>query len=660
MTKLLTGLLGAALLFAGSAGATQGGSSTAESRTLAAKAERLRSFGSCQDLLRYMKKHGQRIVGSGGLPASLGPEARTIDPVAPGLEAGLGGAPAKTGEPNVEFSGTNVQEPGVDELDIVKSNGKVILAIAQGKLWSVSAGPGTPRLLGSLPLGHGLGHELFWHGNRAVVISHGLLGFEPLPIVATGASIAPSRATTVLTEVDVSEPSQLRLVRTVTVDGALVDARLTGSTARIVTSSRHFGFDFVTPAGIGAASEKAAEDRNRSEIATSRLLNWLPTYELKTHRSGKTQKHMAVRCRAVKRPARFSGLGMLTVLTLDLRKGIKPVESDAVIGDGRTVYASANGLYIATQRWISPVVAQPVRPSQATVLHKFDTSRSAKTSYRASGAVSGFVLNQWSMSEREGLLRVATTETPTWWPGVPRGESESFVSVFAERAGRLVQIGSVGGLGRGERIFGVRFIGDVGYVVTFRRIDPLYTVDLSSPRDPRVRGFLKMLGYSSYLHPLGSNALIGLGQNATAEGRTIGTQLSVFDVGNPANPRRLHQATVDRGWSEAEWDHHAFLYWPARNIAVFPAQAVREDGSAAGVPVLGALAFQVDRRGIRRLGLIEHPGFRATTGVKPKIVYPPPIRRAVVVGSTLFTISAVGIKASALDSLDDRAWVPFG
>ncbi len=660
MTKLLTSLLGAALLFTSSAGAIQAREPTPSNRVPAAKTQRLHSFGSCQDVLRYMRRHGERIVGSAGIPTSLGPVAAATDPVQPGLEQGTAGDPIRTGEPGVSFSGTNTQDAGVDEFDIVKSNGRVILAIAQGKLWAVSAGPGTPRLLGSLPVDHGFGHEFFWYGNRAVVISHGPMSFEPLPTVDAGLRIGPSRATTVLTEIDVSDPSELRLVRTLTVDGGLVDARLTGSTARIVTSARHLGFDFVSPAGSGAASQQAAEERNRSEIAKSRLLNWLPTYELRNHRSGKRQKHMAVKCRAVKRPAKFSGLGVLTVLTLDLSKDIKPVDSDAVIGDGQTVYASTNGLYVATQRWIDPIVARPVRPSQATVLHKFDTSRSAQTTYRASGAVRGFVLNQWSMSEHEGRLRVATTETPTWWPVGPRGESESFVSVFEQRTGRLVQIGSVGGLGRGERIFGVRFIGDIAYVVTFRRVDPLYTADLSNPQQPRVRGVLKMLGYSSYLHPLGSDALIGLGQNATAEGRTIGTQLSVFDVGNPGKPRRLHRATVDRGWSEAEWDHHAFLYWPARKVAVFPVRAVEEDGSAAGSPVLGALAFHLDRGGIRKLGLIEHPSVRATSGVKPKIVQPTPIRRAVVIGSTLFTVSDAGIKASRLDSLEDRAWVPFG
>ena len=131
------------------------------------------------------------------------------------------------------------------------------------------------------------------------------------------------------------------------------------------------------------------------------------------------------------------------------------------------------------------------------------------------------------------------------------------------------------GLGKGERIYAVRFLGDAGYVVTFRQVDPLYTLDLSRPGTPRVVGELKIPGYSAYLHPVGEDLLIGVGQDATAEGRQLGTQVSLFDVSNLASPARLDQRKLAAaGSSEAEWDHHAFLWWAPAKLAVIPLRVI--------------------------------------------------------------------------------------
>ena len=126
----------------------------------------------------------------------------------------------------------------------------------------------------------------------------------------------------------------------------------------------------------------------------------------------------------------------------------------------------------------------------------------------------GFVLNQFSLSEHDGYLRAASTEEPDWWsaPDGAARESESLVTVLAERGGRLERVGEVDGLGRGERIFAVRFIGARGYVVTFRQTDPLYALDLSDPARPAVRGALKIPGFSSYLHPVDESTLIVTGR----------------------------------------------------------------------------------------------------------------------------------------------------
>jgi uncharacterized secreted protein with C-terminal beta-propeller domain len=309
--------------------------------------------------------------------------------------------------------------------------------------------------------------------------------------------------------------------------------------------------------------------------------------------------------------------------------------------DSQIVYATREHLYLATQTWIDQRLVAPTRkpPSTSTALHEFDISDPARTDYRASGEVPGFLLDQWSLSESGGALRVASTSTPLWWPDGVRQESESQVTVLEERAGKLVQVGQVGGLGRGEQIVGVRFVGDVGYVVTFRRVDPLHTIDLSDPAHPALAGKLDVLGYSAYLHPVGEHRLLAVGQDATDQGAALGTQVSLFDVSDPARPVRLDQLTLAGGSSEAEFDHHAFLYWPRTRLAVLPVQTPAE-------PFVGAIAVRADAAGHLALaGKLSHDA--------------QPVRRALVVGSTLYTLSETGLAASDLGTLTEEAWVPF-
>ena len=237
--------------------------------------------------------------------------------------------------------------------------------------------------------------------------------------------------------------------------------------------------------------------------------------------------------------------------------------------------------------------------------------KAGETAYVGSGEVPGYLLNQWSLSEHEGTLRAATTSMPPW---DERRQVRERVRTLQERDGRLVQVGSVGGLGRGERIYAVRYIGDTGFVVTFRQVDPLYTLDLSDPAAPRVAGELKVPGYSAYLHPLGDGLLLGVGQDATEEGRRTGVQLSLFDVSNLAKPVRLDQHAVGgNSWTAVEGDHHAFLWWAPERLAVIP--AVRYDEDYEKTAFAGSLAFRVTRAGgIARGRAARAPAVRALRG----------------------------------------------
>jgi uncharacterized secreted protein with C-terminal beta-propeller domain len=310
------------------------------------------------------------------------------------------------------------------------------------------------------------------------------------------------------------------------------------------------------------------------------------------------------------------------------------------------VYASDKGLYVATQRFVPPPANTGERPPPiVTAIHRFDISDRDRTTYSATGEAPGFVIGQFALSEYKGVLRVASTTSPDWWPSDPAPKPQSYVSTLKESGGVLLPLGRVGGIGEGEQIRGVRFLGDDGYVVTFRQVDPLFTIDLSKPNDPRVVGELKLLGYSAYLHPIGDGLLLGVGQDATPQGAQLGTQLALFDVSDLAHPQRLAQRRIGpSSSSEAEYDHHAFLYWPPAKLAVLPVNVY-----SGGDPFNGAIGFHVGHSKIDEAGRITHDGQS----------YSPGIRRALVVGPRLFTISSLGVKSSTLSTLADEAFVPF-
>jgi hypothetical protein len=630
-------LLAVAALLGATVGAVDAGASGPRARAIKL---RLKSFASCNWLVHYARHYAPRELRYGGGPVL----APGIAPFAPGGNTAQGSPGTATPEAaptpspgGGDSSQTNVQEAGVDEPDIVKSDGTHIFAIAAGRLNAVDARAAAPKLLGSLELSSYDG-ELLLYGKRALVFSYAGSPVEifPGPQPAQGGSgqaVSSSpvyyRPSTLITEVDVSDPANMRVVRTETIDGTYVSARLNGSTARIV---------LTTP--------PAALDYGEPRTLRGKARGWLPRARFENKLTGRKRTRQVTSCRRVRRPIVFGGLDVLTILTVDMRKGLPAVDTDALMTDGQTVYASNDGLYVATQRFLPPPASldQPPPPI-TTAIHRFDISTPGRTAYSASGEAPGFVLGQFALSEYKGVLRVASTDSPIWWPGSPDPQPQSYVTTLKPAGGVLLPLGQVGGLGRGEQIQAVRFLDDAGYVVTFRQVDPLYTIDLAQPNAPRVAGQLKLLGYSAYLHPIGSGLLLGVGQDATAQGRQLGTQLSLFDVSDLARPQRLSQRRVGGdSSSEVEYDHHAFLYWGPEKLAVLPV-SIYSGGNAFS----GAIGFRVGRAKIDEVGRISHNA-SAYDGV---------IQRSVVVGDRLFTISDIGAKSSTLSSLADEAWVPF-
>ena len=623
------------------------------------KAPRLQAFQTCTALLGYARTNARRFDGATGVPTrALGSPVQEVAPPMPMITDGRGGIPAAPTpasatagrESAPDFSQTNIQEAGVDEPDIVKTDGERIVAVARDELIVLDVTGAAPVVRGRLGL-EGYGHQVLIRGDTVLVMATVAGGAseaamprqttEPAPAPPArpapppAISIAPGDVggqATRLTEISIEDPARPVVKRTLTLDGALVDARLTQGTARVVVSS-------------------APRPLEADDVASAPVRTWVPRTVLRSRVSGRTFTRSVVGCDDVRRPKAFSGLDLLSILTIDLDRGLFSVDRDAILAGAQTVYASPDSLYVASRPFSPGVEAGTTVPSGVrTQIHRYDARGASSTTYRATGDVPGFVLNQYSMSEHADRLRVATTSEPEWFADQTQAASESRVTVLAEQAGRLTAVGSVGGLGRGERIQAVRFLGDRGYVVTFRRTDPLYTLDLSDPTQPRVRGELKILGYSAYLHPVGEDRLLGVGQDATEQGRTTGAQLSLFDVSDAAAPKRVAQADLGLGSSTAaEFDPHAFLFWQKTGLGVVPLERY---GDGSGDPgFVGAVGFRVGRDTLGEVGRLAHP---ARQGLMA-----PSIGRSLVIGARLYTLSYDGLQVANLADLVPVGFTPW-
>jgi hypothetical protein len=394
-------------------------------------------------------------------------------------------------------------------------------------------------------------------------------------------------------------------------------------------------------------SEAESLIANRELVATAPIEAWLPRYEL-TDADGATSEGRLVACDRVSHPEHHSATSMLSVLTFDFPGDLGTGDAVTIMADGDTVYGTGGSLYVADDHHLRPMTRFAPDTPVSTAIHQFDVSQPGPPRHVASGSVAGTLLNQYSLSEHQGHLRVATTSADA--PGIPEQApaTQSSVTVLKRDGATLVEVGRLDGLGLGERIHSVRFVGPVGYVVTFRQVDPLYTLDLSDPARPRKVGELKITGYSAYLHPAGDGKLIGVGQEATEQGRVTGTQVSLFDVSDPAAPTKVAGHHLPGASSEVEFDPHAFLYWPARDLVVLPVTG----SGAAGREVQatgGLLVLRLGDGAFSALGTVRHDGS----------AYDPGIRRALVIGDDLWTVSAVGVQVSRIDGLARQAWVPF-
>jgi uncharacterized secreted protein with C-terminal beta-propeller domain len=582
-----------------------------------------------------------------------------------------------------DFTTTNVQEEGVDEIDIVKTDGKFIYVAQDRALHIVKSWPiADSELLSTIELS-GWVRGLFLKGDKVVVFHY--RDWDDEFSYGTRVSVF-----------DVSDRTAPVLERQIDLEGWMADGRMIDGDVYFVVNhylelpreawqlldgrlrlpeidwsrSDRPGFDKYVET-LRDDARKILRPEVQRVTRDMALDGFLPSWRDSV--GGETgERELMHDCSDIYRPKGVAQHGAMSVVNLDLDDG--SLKATALLSNGWQLYASRDNLYVAqNSHWWWGWGSRDLE----THIHKFELSATAEPRYKASGAVKGYAYDQFAFSEHDGHLRVATSEMDWWW-GWGRGGDDRDLpgnNVFVLRddgRGELDIVGSVTDIAPGERIFATRYMGDRGYMVTFEMVDPLFTLDLSDPTDPRVVGELKIPGFSSYLHPMAPGYLLAVGIDGDDDGNLGGLAFSVFDVRDPTNPQRAHYLTIDGSdwsWSEALWDHHAFTYH--RNVLSVPMYEYHwrgtEDSWFSGIVSLNATPS-----GLSMVGRVDHRdmvrdseclwarwwGYDA--GSCYEDYWYASVRRSVYIEDNLFSLSNYGLKVTDLnDPSVERARVLF-
>ena len=567
-----------------------------------AVSSRLQSFGSAEALETYLKKG---IQSTGSWEAKRGGGA----PIPDAGEDALDFAPLPAPSPDGPvFSDTNLQEAGVDEADIVKTDGSYLYMLVTPeiaypgfpeidvepaadlpparrdrpylRILSLSESPPSSREVARVSLEdfESPVESLYLATNRGA-------GMPDLLVTLGGSAADPwgdwfcpmcwSNGTTEIGLFNVDDPSRPERISRVALDGRLVSSRRIENRLYLVTR-----FTPDVPEYDPHASDPEIRARNEALLASVGLSDLLPRMTVNGSDSGP----LVTPERSFLPPREADALpepGLITVTALNLDQP-SDRRTQSVAGAAETLYVSRESLYVATTRnpYVAPIepwaedASAAEFPPPKTEIHKFKLTDEGPV-YAGSGEVIGNLgwetgKRPFRMSEYEGVLRVATSLGDTW-----TGTARTRLNLLREgEGGNLEETGYVDHIGKpGERLYASRYVGDRGFLVTFRVTDPLYVFDLSDPANPRPVGELEIQGYSDYLHPIGENLLLGIGKDAIpAEEGDLGgrgawhqgLKLSLFDVSDPARPFEVDSMVFGRRGTDSEvlTDHHALAYLP--------------------------------------------------------------------------------------------------
>ena len=556
---------------------------------------------------------------------------------------------------------TNIQEKGVDEADIIKTDGKYVYTVRGSELLIAKTWPVDKTSIAARVTFKTLyPQQVYLRGNEVIV-----QGQSSEPIAGW------NQARTRVIIVDVADREAPSIKRIIDVDGQAINSRLIRDDLYLVQT-----LPIPIPPKLAQAAQKAlatvvARPQTlrpweaqaqlaatlRRAIATELTANDLES-ALPRVRNGSATKQLA--CADLHIP----GDNMQTQMTTLAKISLTDTGADLVgaMVTGGQVYASPSTLYVTAPHYTYGAKGL----EYGTQVHQFSLG-SAKTrpAYVASGRVEGSLLNQFSMSEWKGDLRIATTD---------QNQTGNNLFVMRPFGKQLVTIGSLRGMGKNERIYSGRIVGEQGYLVTFRQTDPLYTLDLKDPWNPKVAGELKVNGFSSYIHPIGNGLLLTIGQDADANGRQQGIHLQVFDVKDPAKPtRRFHEQLGANTYSTAQNDHKAFMWDPVTSTVAVPLVQSTGNEYFQGLAVL-----KLDKQtGFTSKGRLDHGALAAewideqcavqkklapkaasatlaycTPQTKKQYRGQFPVMRSIVVDKYILSLSTMGLEIHELEDLE--------
>jgi uncharacterized secreted protein with C-terminal beta-propeller domain len=676
----------------------------------------LPTFASCSALrdalsqneakFRELEAKGFALSGREGV-VPLAPE-----PQAP-AEAGRGGE----GFAN-DYSRTNVQVEGVDEPDIVKTDGTYVYALTRNRIAIAKAyPPNEAKLVGVIRFDERSSPAEFFVDRETLVVfgdRSSPLPKEPVPLrggspgspeAPTGIALPPYwyEQTTFIEIYNLTDRANPKLVRTIELKGSYLASRLTNGMVYFVLQSTPvipvLG-ETVAPGEAGGEGESGSPEATVTEDEA-----FVPQYREAKGPLAISQPYAPiVSCDRIAHPDPIVANEYLTVVGFPLEDPTADLTKEVVLGAGSIVYASATNLYVGgvnysfgpvpLSRDVIPEIFPPISPEEETIIHAFALSRKG-ISYRGAARAPGHLLNQFAMDEYGENFRIATTVNESWGGGIgierPLREDEDDEDVEPKPSTNnvfvfdreLKRIGAIENIAPGETIFAVRFLGNRAYLVTFKKVDPFFVIDLADPRNPKLLGKLKIPGFSDYLHPYDATHLIGVGKNAEDAPEEEfawyeGMKLALFDVSDPEHPIELHKVDIgDRGTdSPALFDHRAFFFDPKRHLLVLPILLVEipperktpevEDGGIFldyGEYVFqGSYVYEVTpEKGFVLKGRVTHLDdpvayFRKNPYGDEGNLF---IDRNLRINDVLYSISGSKMQAHALSDLSKLADVPF-
>jgi len=434
------------------------------------------------------------------------------------------------------------------------------------------------------------------------------------------------------------------------------------------------------------AAWEVVRSKNDALIAATTYADWTPQSITK---DGGATRATPTSCSDFYVPtAGSTEFGMTQIESFDLDAPADPPRSSAIVGAVETVYGDTTSMVLAGRAYVDPWTirsayapppaattttpngAQPTTAPLPSVtidfthLHLFDlASDPSQALYAGSGTVPGSVKDQFSLDQKDGHVRVTTTETRT---GAYRSDGKqntvSHVFVLENRSGRLRIQGDAGPIAPGEQLYATRYVGDKAYVVTWHVTDPLFVVDLSNASRPTVLGQLQIPGFSEYMHPLDDTHLLTIGRETddtghqhTNGGYWYGIAIQLFDVTNPLQPKLQQKYVYDGGeyaTTEAANNHKAFTYFDDKKLLAFPyVRQVGYGASATDGPSSTLEVFHVDvAGGIQKIGSVDHSSL---LGTLPNGgygycggYYDGAVRRGVFFENVVYSISYGGILAN--------------